>query len=170
MLERATRLTFEIFSLFVAGTFSALFINSFLSDYYIRILFTLVLLIPAVVLFINIKFINYDPKKNLGFVIIRMMWTVVFVMPFFNLLYFSKTESISIEVILFLSLLAYFVGAYCTVFKNSSSGMLIFVEHLTKRWSVTPVFTDFLLLIYAGILICSGIILSMMLTNVVYTL
>lgn len=166
MIQKVSRLIFEVSSLFIIGAILTILINLYLPDQLIRIVFSAAYLILSVLLFLNLRLENKFPQQKVSLTLLKLMFIGLMVIPFYSLLYLGTAPTISVEVVLTLSLITVFVSAYCTIFKNSSSGFTnIFVDHLFRRTHVTTNSNKFIVLLCAGILVCVWIPLSLSLVN-----
>ncbi len=166
MLKKYIQLTYEISLLFVIGTFISILIKTYLSETSIQSLFTLIYPCVATLLLIKIRFKDDESRNKISYILITLMWIGFMGLAGYQLLYSNSGGSVSLQDVAFLTWLSVFVVAYCTFFKNTQSGFIsIFVHHLMVRWNVTVNSKDFLLLIYAGLLMCLWIVLSSLLFN-----
>lgn len=166
MIQKISRLTFEISSLFIIGALLTIFINLYLPDQLIRTVFSAVYLILSVLLFLNLRLENKFPQQKASLNLLKFMFIGLMGIPFYSLLYLGIATTISVEVVLTLSLITVFVSAYCTFFKNSSSGFTdIFVDHLFRRTHVNADNNKFIVLLCTGVLMCVWILLSLSMVN-----
>lgn len=166
MIQKISRLTFEISSLFIIGAILTIFINFYVPDQLIPTVFSAAYLILSVLLFLNLRLGNKFPQQKVSLTLLKFMFIGLMGIPFYSLLYLGTATAISVEVVLTLSLITVFVSAYCTIFKNSSSGFIdIFVDHLFRRTNVTADNNKFIVLMCTGILMCVWILLSLLMVN-----
>ena len=166
MIQKLSRLTFEISLLFIIGALLTIFINFYLTDQLIQIVFSAVYFILSILLFLNLRLENKFPQQKVSLTLLKFMFIGLMGIPFYSLLYLRTATNISAEVILTLNLITVFVSAYCTIFKNSSSGFTgIFVDHLFRRTHVTADNNKFIVLMCTGILMCVWILLSLSMVN-----
>ncbi len=168
MLKKLLQLTFEISVIFIFGTLLSVVFSFYLSETLVRILFTVVYPFLAVLLFQNINFnqiLRYS-EKTTQIVLLKLMWIGILALPFYILLYSSEVGDISIDDVSFLTLLSLFVVAYCTFFKNSSSGFTSLFVYITFMRDDLPILSakEFTLLMCTGLLMCIWLLLSARLT------
>ncbi len=166
MIQKISRLTFEISLLFIIGALLTIFINLYLPNQLIQIAFSFAYLIISILLFLNLQLENKFPQQKVSLGLLKFMFIVLVGIPFYSLFYLGTVTNISAEVVLTLSLIIVFVSAYCTIFKNSPSGFTdIFVDHLFRRTHVTTDNDKFIVLMFTGVLMCVWILLSLSIVN-----